>query len=254
MHDLPVRRGSNFRGGGGSSFSQRGGHPAAPVGHHGTGPGTWDNSGGGPSYPTWAYTPSPNMNQPGLYSYAPSSIQGTSGIYYQNNTLGYSFFPGIGTDPNTHGQPMSPFRGASSGQQRKSAQYNRCSSTNLTAAWNHFQKELKANREQFPCIWCGDFYHCLLDCHDQQTTWRAPLRSQVVQSGYESEAAFFVASLQARHRPEEFVPFMTGQRRSYYICTENPNSIRGRGRGRGGRIRGSVTSSRQVGNRQPGKD
>jgi len=121
-HNCPVRRGNNLRGRSGGFISQRGGRPAAPVGHHGTG--TWDDSGGGLGYPTMTYTPSPNVNQPELYSYVPSSIQDTSGDYYHNNAPGYPFFPVTVTHPNTHGQPTLPFRAARSGQQRKSTQHN----------------------------------------------------------------------------------------------------------------------------------
>jgi len=260
----PVRRGGSSRGGNGGSFSQRGERPAAPVGHHGTR--TWDDSRGGPVYPTMAYTTSPNVNQPGLYSYAPSSIQNTSGIYYQNDAPGHPFSPGTVTHPNTHGQNVSPFRAARPEQQRKLTLHNQISSTNPTTPWDLLQQRLYANREHFPCIWCGDYYHCLLDCPGQPTTWRAPLRTQIVQSGYENFARFFIVSLQDRHRPSEDVPFLTAQRRPYYSRTEKPNSMgvtqaqgQGRGEGRGGGDGGSGTSgrrdgNRQDGNRQPGED
>ena len=244
-HNCPVSRRSNFRGGNGGSFSQRGGRSTAPNGHYGSG--TW-NSGDCPVYPTVAYIPSPGVNQPGLY--------------YPNDAPGYPFFPGTGTDPGTHGKPMSPFGGAPrSSQQSKSAQHNQISSTNPTAPWDVLQQRLYANREHFPCSWCGDYYHCLLDCPGQLTKWRAPLRTWIVQSGYESQAAFFVAGLQERHRPNEDVPFMTARRRPCYSRTENRNSMgvaeaqgQGRGEGRGGGDGGSSTSGRGDGNRQPGVD
>jgi len=84
------------------------------------------------------------------------------------------------------------------------------------------------------------------------------------QSGYESQAAFFVAGLQERHRPNEDVPFMTAQRRPYYSRTENPNSMGvTRAQGREGGSRGGDEGSgtlgrqdrnRQDGYRQPGED
>ena len=254
-HDCPVSRRSNFRSGNGGSFSQRDRRSAASNGHYASG--SW-NSGGCPIYPTMTHTP-------GLYSYAPCSIQDTSGLYYQNNAPGYPFLPGTVTHPNTHGRPMSPFRGtARSRQQSKSTQNNQVSSTNPTAPWDVLQQRLYANRCHFPCSWCGDCYHCLLDCPGQLTKWRAPLRTWIVQSGYESQAAFFVAGLQERHRPNEDVPFMTARRRPCYSRTENPNSVgvvraQGREGGRGGSDPGSVTlglqdRDRQDGNRQPGQD
>ena len=256
--NCPVRRGSSFRGGNGGSYSQRGGRSTAPNGHYGSG--TW-NSGDCPVYPTMAYTPNLNMNQPGLYSHAPSSAQDTSGIYYQNNAPGYPFIPGTGTSPSTHRQPTSPSRAARSGQQSKPTRHNQVSSTNPTAPWDVLQQRLYANRQHFPCIWCGDFYHCLLDCPGQPTTWRAPLRTQIVQSGYETFAGFFILSLQDRHRPNEDVPFMTARRRPCYSRTETPNSMgvaeaqgQGRGEGRGGGDEVSGTLGCQDGNRQPGED
>ena len=258
-HNCPVRRSNNLRGRSGVFNSQRGERPDVPNGHDGTG--TWNN-GGCPVYPTMALTPNLNMNQQGIYSYAPSSIQDTSGLYYQNNAPGYPYFPGTGTSLNTHGQPMSPFRGAARpGQQRKSTQHNQISSTNPTAPWDILQQRLYANREHFPCSWCGDYYHCLLDCPGQLTKWRAPLRTWIVQSGYENFAGFFIVSLQEWHRPNEVAPFMTARRRPYYSRTENPNSMgiaeaqgQGRGEGRGGGDGGSVTLDRQDENRQPGED
>lgn len=191
------------------------------------------------------------MNQSGLYSYATSSVQDTSGIYYQNNAPGHSFSPGTVTHPNAHEQPTLPFRAARSSQQSKSARYNQISSTNPTAPWDVLQQRLYANRCHFPCSWCGDYYHCLLDCPGQLTKWRAPLRTWIVQSGYESEAAFFVAGLQERHRPDEVAPFMTARRRPHYSRTQNPNAM-GVAEAQGGGDRGSGISGRRDGNRQDG--